>query len=74
VAFFSKKLYRLELNYSIYDKELIAIIESFKEWRPYLSGTKHQVKVYIDYKNLIYFTTSKDLNQRQLRERPSRCV
>ncbi len=31
ITFFSKKLYRPEFNYSIYDKELIAIIESFKE-------------------------------------------
>jgi hypothetical protein len=67
MAFFSKKLYRPELNYPIYDKELMAIIELFKEWKPYFSGTKHQVKVYTNYKNLIYFTTSKDLNQRQIR-------
>ncbi len=31
ITFFSKKLYRLEFNYPIYNKELIAIIESFKE-------------------------------------------
>ena len=68
MAFFLKKLYRLEFNYPIYDKELIAIIESFKEQRPYFNGTKHQIKIYIDYKNLIYFTTSKDLNQQQIQQ------
>ncbi len=31
ITFFSKKLYRLEFNYFIYNKELIVIIESFKE-------------------------------------------
>jgi hypothetical protein len=31
VAFFSKKLSRLALNYPVYDKELIAIIEAFRE-------------------------------------------
>ena len=31
MAFFSKKLYRPKLNYPIYNKELIAIIELFKE-------------------------------------------
>ncbi len=41
----------------------MAIIESFKEWKPYLNGTKHQMKIYIDYKNFIYFIISKDLNQ-----------
>ncbi len=31
ITFFSKKLYKLEFNYSIYNKELIIIIESFKK-------------------------------------------
>ena len=31
IAFFSKKLYKPELNYFIYNKELITIIELFKE-------------------------------------------
>ncbi len=31
IVFFSKKLYKLELNYLIYNKELMAIIELFKE-------------------------------------------
>ncbi len=64
ITFFSKKLYRLEFNYPIYDKKLITIIESFKEWKLYFNGIKHQIKVYINYKNLIYFIIFKDLNQR----------
>jgi RNase H-like domain found in reverse transcriptase/Reverse transcriptase (RNA-dependent DNA polymerase)/Integrase zinc binding domain/Chromo (CHRromatin Organisation MOdifier) domain/Retroviral aspartyl protease len=67
VAFFSKKLSGPELNYPIHDKELMAIIEAFKEWKHYLSGTTHQVKVYTDHKNLTYFTTTKELNKRQTR-------
>jgi hypothetical protein len=67
IAFFSKKLNGPELNYQIHDKELMAIIEAFKEWRPHLSGTTHQVKVYTDHKNLTYFTTTKELNKRQTR-------
>ncbi|KAL0934971.1 reverse transcriptase domain protein [Colletotrichum truncatum] len=66
-AFFSRKLHGPELNYQIHDKELMAIIEAFKEWRPQLSGTKYEVKVYTDHKNLAHFTTSKDLNKRQIR-------
>ncbi len=31
IAFFLKKLYKLEFNYPIYNKELIVIIELFKE-------------------------------------------
>ncbi len=62
IIFFSKKLYRLELNYLIYNKELIVIIELFKEWKPYFNRTKYQMKVYIDYKNLVYFIIFKDFN------------
>ena len=67
VAFLSKKLHGPELNYGIHDKELMAIIEAFKEWRHYLSGTTHTVKVLTDHKNLTSFTTTKDLNKRQIR-------
>jgi hypothetical protein len=67
VAFYSKKLHGPELNYQIHDKELMAIIEAFKEWKPYLSGTTHPVKVYTDHKNLVNFTTTKELNKRQTR-------
>ncbi|TPX14390.1 uncharacterized protein E0L32_012456, partial [Thyridium curvatum] len=63
VAYFSKKLHGPELNYQIHDKELMAIIECFKEWRPYLSGTQHPITVFTDHKNLTYFTTSKELNK-----------
>ncbi len=31
IVFFLKKLYKLEFNYFIYNKELIAIIKLFKE-------------------------------------------
>src|SRR5450755_408266 len=56
-----------ELNYDIHDKELLAIVEAFKEWRVYLKGPQHQVLVYTDYKNLVAFTTTKQLNRRQTR-------
>ncbi|XWX00660.1 hypothetical protein V2A60_008681 [Cordyceps javanica] len=67
VAFFSQKLHGPELNYGIHDKELMAIIQCFKEWRHYLVGAKHKIKVYTDHKNLTSFLTTKDLNKRQIR-------
>ena len=67
VAFFSKKLNGPQLNYQIHDKELMAIIEAFREWKHYLSDTAYQVKVYTDHKNLATFTTKKELNKRQIR-------
>ena len=55
------------MNYEVHDKELLAIVEAFKQWRVYLEGSKYQVKVYSDHKNLLYFTTTKVLNRRQAR-------
>jgi hypothetical protein len=43
VAFISRKLVGPQLNYPIYNKELLAIIEAFREWRLYLSGTTYLV-------------------------------
>ena len=39
VAFFSKKMSPQECNYEIYDKELLAIVRAFEEWRPELATT-----------------------------------
>ena len=38
-----------------------------REWRIYLEGSKYQVQIYTDHKNLVYFTTTKELNRRQVR-------
>jgi hypothetical protein len=67
VAFFSKKHSATECNYEIYDKELLAIIRCFEEWRPELEGAPSPIKVITDHKNLEYFTTTKLLNRRQAR-------
>ncbi len=67
VAFYSRKLTPTEQNYEIHDKELLAIVDSFKQWRVYLEGSKEPVKVFTDHKNLLYFTTTKVLNRRQVR-------
>lgn len=67
IAFMSRKMLPAELNYEIHDKEMLAIVSSFKEWRHYLEGTTLTVKVYTDHRSLEYFTTSKQLNRRQAR-------
>jgi len=33
VAFYSRKLTSAEINYQVYDKELLAIITAFEQWR-----------------------------------------
>ncbi|KAG9590724.1 hypothetical protein KCU77_g7839, partial [Aureobasidium melanogenum] len=67
VAFFSRKHNPAECNYEIYDKELMAIVRAFETWRPELEGSSSLVKVITDHKNLEYFTTTKQLSQRQAR-------
>ena len=65
VSFYSRKCSPAEQNYDTYDRELLAIVESFKHWRHYLEGARHQVLVHCNHKNLEYFLTSKTLSRRQ---------
>jgi transposase InsO family protein len=67
VAYFSKRLIPAECNYEIYDKELLAIIRCFEQWRPELEGAAFPIKVLSDHRNLQYFTTTKLLSHRQAR-------
>ena len=51
-----------ELNYNIYNKELLGIVTALKEWRAFLHSTIELFKVITDYKNLVEFLTTKELN------------
>jgi len=51
-------------NYAIYDKELIAIVKAFEEWRPELAGTANPIKVISNYATLQTFMVNKELNRR----------
>ena len=62
VVFYLRKFTLPKMNYNIYNKELLIIINSFKIWRVYLKELKHIVQVYIDYKNLKTFISIKVLN------------
>ena len=59
VTFFSKKHSVQEVNYEIYDKELLAIICAFEEWQPELEGSAFSLKVITDHQNLEYFMSTK---------------
>ena len=52
----------VELNYNIYNKELLGIVTALKEWRDFLYNTIKLFKVITDYKNLVRFLTTKELN------------
>ena len=54
VAFFSKKNNPAECNYEIYDKELMAVVRAFEEWRAELESAVNPIKVLTDHKNLEY--------------------
>jgi RNase H-like domain found in reverse transcriptase len=55
----------VERNYKIHNKEMLAIVQALKEWRHFLEGSKHRIKIWTDHKNLEYFHTAKKLNRRQ---------
>ena len=67
LAFYLKKFMLVEINYNVHDKEMLVIINSFKQWEHWLIRSLHPVLVYTDHKNLEYFTTTKVLNRRQAR-------
>ncbi len=65
VTHFFKKHNSVECNYEIYDKELMIIVCTFKEWRLKLEDFICSVKMIIDYKNLEYFMSIKQLSRHQ---------
>ena len=67
VAFMSCRHLPAECNYEIYDKELMAIVRAFEEWRPELKGSSEPINVISNHKNLEYFMSSKQLSRRQAR-------
>ena len=67
VAYYSRKFSAAEINYDVYDKELLAIITAFEQWRHYLDGAQHTITVFCDHRNLQYFASSWVLNRRQAR-------
>ena len=58
---------RLERNYEIHDKEMLAIIRVLDEWRHFLEGAPRKFEIWTDHKNLEYFMTAKKLNRCQAR-------
>lgn len=59
VAFFSRKWNSAELNYTVHDKELLAIISALKEWRHLLLEARFPVVIKTDHRNLESFMKTK---------------
>ena len=64
-AYRSKTMQDAKCNYDIHDKELLAIIQAFKEWKRYMRGSHRPVQVFTNYKNLVTFMMTNDLSERQ---------
>ena len=67
LCFYSRKFTPVELNYAIYDKELLAVVSAFKQWRVYMEGAAHPVRVFSDHKNLEYFSQARTTSRRHAR-------
>lgn len=66
-AYFSRRLSPAECNYTIGDRELLAVKLALEEWRHLLEGAEHPFVVWTDHKNLSYVKSAKRLNSRQAR-------
>ena len=60
VEYNAKTLSATQRNWSIYNKELVAIVDHFWKWRDCLVGVK--VNVYTNYQGLQYFNPKQKLN------------
>lgn len=67
VAYHSASLTAEQRNYSIYDKELTAVVKCIESWTAELMSVRKPFTILTDHKNLEYFTKSRVLSERQHR-------
>ena len=67
IAFHSQKFNPVELNYDIYDKEMLAIVDSLEHYRHIFEGLGQQITIYSDHLNLLWFMETKVYNRWQAR-------
>jgi hypothetical protein len=65
VAYFSKLLDSAQRNYTVTERELLAVVEALKHWRCYLGDKPFTVVT--DHSPLTHFATKVDLHGRQAR-------
>jgi hypothetical protein len=64
IAFFSKTMNPAQCNYSIHNKELLAIILSLKKWEQLLISCRSPFDIYTNHQSLQYFAIKRQLNAR----------
>jgi transposase InsO family protein len=67
ISFYSRKLTPAEINYPVWDKELLAIKDALAQWRHLLVDTALPVIIETDHRNLTFFRSAQKLNRRQAR-------
>ncbi len=67
IAFHSRKFNPTELNYEIYDKKMLVIVDSLEHYRYLFEGLGQQIIIYSDHHNLLWFTETKVYNRCQAR-------
>ena len=63
IAFESCKLREYERHYSVYDKEMLAIIHAFVKFKQYLVGNRFKIKT--DHNSLKFLMDQKELSEQQ---------
>ncbi len=66
IVFYSKSIIFAEINYYIYDKKLLVIIQCFKHWRLELKCTELLIQIFIDHQTLKIFMKNKQLTRCQV--------
>jgi hypothetical protein len=66
LAYYSATFSKAERNYTVEDRELLAIVLSLLEWRQYLLGAP-EFEIWTDHKNLQFFKEPHKINRRQAR-------
>ena len=66
VAYYSRKMLITKQNYDIHDKKLLIIISALQQWKVYAENCS-ELTIFTDHKNLLTFTTTKELNRKQIR-------
>ena len=67
VAFLSYSFTETEWNYSTHNRELLAVLNSFKHWHAYLYGSPHTITVLSDHKALKFFRSAHTLQRHHAR-------
>lgn len=67
IAYLSKKLNAAQCNYSVYEKELLAIVAALGEWKHYLLGSPHKIRIISDHQPLKWLLKQQVLSARVAR-------